>query len=259
MPRFVHGNAQIHYDVFGEGKPLVFIPGIGVGGNIWMPVIEKTAERFQCITIDTRGAGFSNVPRGPYSMADIAEDVAALCRSLDIENPVVAGHSMGGFAALTLLVTVAFPVAGLVLVATGATGAVIRDDFMSAVPGETRNDVVDRIVRHGVGSCASSEMKERLRSLILSRPLRGMGYLSQRAAVTTFDITGDLSRVTVPCCIVHGTDDAVIPIETARAVAEEMDRSTFLPLLGVGHFPIVEAPDATADAVMELASTAFSP
>src|SRR4029450_12739078 len=68
----------IAYDVRGQGPPLVLIQGLGVGRWGWEPVADRLARRFRVITIDNRGIGASDAPRGSYSTRVMAEDVVAV-------------------------------------------------------------------------------------------------------------------------------------------------------------------------------------
>src|SRR5262249_28546575 len=75
MP-YAHVNGiNLHYDVHGQGQPLVFINGLGQPSIAWDPeLIQAMAKTHQVITYDNRGVGLSDKPDEPYSIAQFASD-----------------------------------------------------------------------------------------------------------------------------------------------------------------------------------------
>lgn len=104
MPSLTLNNTQIYYEITGQGDPLLFIHGLGSSGRDWEPQLPHFAQYYQVITVDIRGHGRSGKPVGPYSVAQFAEDVAALMEALAIAPAHVVGISMGGMIAFQLAV-----------------------------------------------------------------------------------------------------------------------------------------------------------
>lgn len=95
----------------GAGIPLVFLHGIAMDHTAWQPVIDMLSSHFRCINVDLVGHGAS--PRGAaYDVFTQAGAVGELISELNLERPVVVGHSFGAFTA-TLLGTMV-PVRGVV-------------------------------------------------------------------------------------------------------------------------------------------------
>jgi pimeloyl-ACP methyl ester carboxylesterase len=89
---------QLAYEERGSGDPLVFLHGITANRRHWEPVVDLLADRFRCINVDLLGHGDS--PRG--SSSDLFTQVGAVGELLDhlgLQDPVLAGHSFGGFVA----------------------------------------------------------------------------------------------------------------------------------------------------------------
>jgi N-formylmaleamate deformylase len=84
----------------GDGKPLVLLHGIGSSGTTWWPVIDDLAKRFRLIVPDWRGHGGSEKPTSGYLIQDYASDLAGLLDALDLERPMIMGHSLGGMITL---------------------------------------------------------------------------------------------------------------------------------------------------------------
>lgn len=95
MPQFERDGARIHYEIAGEGPPLLLVPGIASDGASWAPLLPLLERTFTLIRIDNRGAG-RTVAEGEPTIDDMVRDCAALIDHLGYEKVAVAGHSMGG-------------------------------------------------------------------------------------------------------------------------------------------------------------------
>lgn len=98
-------NDSLELAYFDEGageQTLIMIHGLGSYAPAWGKVIESLKGQYRCIALDLPGYGKSSSGDFSYSMSFFAETVATLIEQLEIENPIVVGHSMGGQIALTL-------------------------------------------------------------------------------------------------------------------------------------------------------------
>lgn len=106
MPRLqVRGRVRIHYREAGSGPPVVLLHGLGSSGRDWEYQLPAFAERYRVIVPDLRGAGESDKPRGPYRIADYAEDTWALLDKLGVGRVSLVGLSMGGATAFEMAAT----------------------------------------------------------------------------------------------------------------------------------------------------------
>ena len=97
-----HG-LRVHYQQVGEGPDVVFVHGITGNLAIWhLHIVPALADRFRVLTYDLRGHGYTDTPPTGYSLDDMAEDLAGLLDALELEQPVVVGHSYGADIALYL-------------------------------------------------------------------------------------------------------------------------------------------------------------
>lgn len=117
MPTLDLDDATVHYDVRGSGPPLVFLHGGWLDRDLWEPQVERFAGEYAVVTPDLRGHGDSTTD-GPFDVARLVTDVAALCEELGAEKPVLVGLSLGSLVAQAFATAHPDRLAGLVLAAT---------------------------------------------------------------------------------------------------------------------------------------------
>jgi esterase len=90
---------KLHYQIQGEGKPLLFIHGLFGSADNWRSMAKYFSKQHQVVNIDLRNHG-----RSPHSdkqsLADMAEDIFELCQQLAISKASILGHSLGGKVAM---------------------------------------------------------------------------------------------------------------------------------------------------------------
>ncbi|MEX1255326.1 MAG: alpha/beta hydrolase [Dehalococcoidia bacterium] len=90
-------GVALHYlDWAGEGPPLVLIHATGFLAQLWRPIAEELSSRFRVVAVDQRGHGDSDKPPDGYRFEALADDLQRVIEALELEAPVVAGHSSGG-------------------------------------------------------------------------------------------------------------------------------------------------------------------
>jgi 3-oxoadipate enol-lactonase len=249
-----NGNGiNIAYERRGTGVPLVLLHGYPLDHSIWEPLVLLLENDFDLIMPDLRGFGGSDSVSKPYGMAEMAEDISLLLDRLGIWQAAVAGHSMGGYVALACARTHPQRVTGLSLVASQ-----VLPDVPEKKAG--RYQEAEEILKNGVREVAegmpakltvSPDLQAWLRALILSqRPLGLAGAL--KAMAERPDSSALLPGADFPVVLIHGEADLLIPVERARRAKVAVPRAYLAEIPRVGHMPMMEAPQATADALKKL-------
>ena len=102
-----------------QNRPIVLLHGLASSSQIWDSVAPLLAESSRVIALDQRGHGQSDKPDTGYGFGSVVGDLDAFLRELDIERPILVGHSWGANVALEYAATYPGRVAGLVLVDGG--------------------------------------------------------------------------------------------------------------------------------------------
>ena len=106
-------NPVLRVKVSGAGRPMVLIPGLTCGGDVWDGAVARYADRYECHVV-TLG-GFAGRPRFDGPFLDTARD-SLLAYVRGLESPVIVGHSLGGVLALELAIAAPGAIGPLVIV-----------------------------------------------------------------------------------------------------------------------------------------------
>jgi len=110
------GGTTIHYLRTGGAKPpLVLLHGLTGNGACWAPVARLLEADFDVVMPDARGHGKSSTPLHGYRYDDHASDVVGLIRPLELNAPILIGHSMGGMTAAVVASRHGHLVSGVIL------------------------------------------------------------------------------------------------------------------------------------------------
>jgi pimeloyl-ACP methyl ester carboxylesterase len=244
MPYAKNGDLDIYYELFGEGEPLVLIMGLGADGPVWEAHREFYKEKFLCIVIDNRGVGKSSKPLGPYSSADMATDVVAVLDELGVKKTRVAGISMGGIIAQSLVLNHPERVISQVLISTWA----VCDDYAKAVfenmkshrmhvkPGQFMEYLQILIFATKFFGEQQSMLKEGQQAADENpAPQPQFAFDAQCDACTGHDTVSRLSEIKVPTLITVGTRDIFTPVAFSKLLHENIEGSKYIEYPDTGH------------------------
>lgn len=247
-------NINLAYERRGKaGTPLILIHGYPLDHSIWDGVALLLENDFDVIIPDLRGFGKSSAVDTPYRMSDFADDIASLLDHLGIEKAILVGHSMGGYVALAFARKYPSRINGLALVSSQA----LAD---SSEGRGKRYKTAEDVVEEGVGIVADA-MVAKLSAVKKVQDFAGLLINAQSKAGVTGalkamaereDSTPILPQFNFPLLLVHGDADALIPIDRAKEIKSSLPAAQLFELQGVGHMPMMEAPQKTADALKHL-------
>lgn len=253
MKKIKLNGIELAYERRGKGTSLMLIHGYPLDHSIWNEVAAQLENDFDLILPDLRGFGESTTIESPYSISDIANDLAALLDSLGVEQTALAGHSMGGYVALAF--AKAFPqrVSGLALVSSQAAADTPerKEGRYKTAADVAQNGV--QIVADAMTDKLSSQqnVQDVIRPLIGKQSVAGVtGAL--KAMAEREDLTSFVAAFGCPLVLIHGNADALIPIDRAREIKAIVPSANLVELAGAGHMPMMETPKETALALKKL-------
>lgn len=246
-------GVELAYERYGKGTPLVLLHGHPLDHTIWEPVLPLLKDDFDLIVPDLRGFGRSETIQIGYSLEDMAADIASLLDHLEIKQATVVGHSMGGYIALVYGRVYSDRIRGMGLVAS---------QIFADLPERRslRYETASEIEKVGVNVIAETfpaklsvnlSLQKQLRETILRQSVHGVAE-SLRAMAGRMDSSDLVVNSIFPIVVVHGTQDALIPIERARDAKKLSTKIHLVEIDGAGHMPMMEESRITADALKML-------
>jgi aminoacrylate hydrolase len=242
MPKIDVGGAEIHYETFGAGTPLLLVPGLGGIGQYWKPNIPALSERYRVIIHDHRGMGQSSRSRIQYSVDQMTSDLIALMDHLKIDAAHLVGHSTGGAIGQTLAVLQPNRLKSLVIYASWTK----NDPFFARV-FEARRAL---LTQAGAAAYVRSTpvflypdwwineniglLEEREKTTIPGFPPAEI-VASRIDAILDFDRTQDLSKIHTPTLVICAKDDILTPPYFSRELARLIPGAKLVELDKGGH------------------------
>ena len=241
-------GVRIAYEVRGAGEPVLLVQGLGYARWGWEPAAERLARDFLVVSFDNRGIGESDVPAGPYTVAQLAADAVAVLDDAGLERVHVVGASLGGMVAQQLAIAYSERVAKLVLVCTTPGGA---DAF--PMPERTVRLFAEVALRRFVENSLAVDggLVETVFRRRLANPFDPAGWQAQAAAGGAWDADGGLAGIEAPTLVLHGTADNVLDHRNAERLGQRIPGARVRLFEGAGHLFWWERPDEFADTVRE--------
>jgi pimeloyl-ACP methyl ester carboxylesterase len=248
-----------------QAPPLLLIHGSGASGASWGLVARALAGHHHVIRVDLPGCGQSP-PVPSYDVPEQAGRVAVLLDSLGMRHVTLAGHSSGGYVATALAEQRPDLVGPLALISTGPSlDALLPQPFilrallappLGPLLGPKRSDVM---IRKGISATTArpvdipGDVVADLRNITyraFRKVLRrNAEYIAERS------VPERLADLDVPVLVIFGAaDPRYEPSSAHQYDAVPNARVEMLP--GVGHVPILEAPEATSELLLGFAAMA---
>ena len=256
MPTAQLGAIDLYYERAGEGPPLLFISGTGGDLRVKPNVFDgPMAKHFDLVAYDQRGLGRSAKPDVAYTMADYADDAAALMDHLGWESAPVIGLSFGGMVAQELVLRHPAKVERLVLGCTspgGAGGASYPFHAIQHLTGEARAKhliPVSDTRRDEAWAKANPDSYAQFVAMgaadpYAGEPGRAMGARRQLEARAGHDTWDRLGQISCPVLIAAGRYDGVALPATQERMAERIPGAQLRFFEG-GHLFMIQDRTAT--------------
>jgi pimeloyl-ACP methyl ester carboxylesterase len=234
----------IHYRDHGAGRPLVFIHGFCDNQQLWSEFIKPFTTEFRVITLDLPGFGKSLLPPVPFTLEDVGDALSSWLTELGLEQPILVGHSLGGYVSLSMLERHARQLSGIVLFhstsyADSEERKKVRDKVMAFVGDNGVAPFMETFVPGLFADKSDPSIPgTRERTLGTSRE----ALIAYAAAMRDRpDRTRLLATSEKPVLILGGMKDSLIPIDDLRKIAQQAPKSELFELPNAAHMGMFEA------------------
>lgn len=226
---FEYRNVKVHYIRYGnkDGKTLVFLHGWGQ--NIEM--MKRLADNFQnndVIIVDFPGHGRSEEPKEVWTLYDFTEMIHELLKSLDVENPILIGHSFGG--KVSLIYASKYNIDRLILFGS---------------PFKTKknpNSLKVKFLKKMKNAPVMKNFAEFAKKHMGSEDYRNASSVMRDILVkhVNEDITQLVKRIKCPTIIIWGDNDKAVPLEDAYELSSFIKDSAVIVYDGCTHYAYLE-------------------
>ena len=259
MPTAHLNGIDTYYERAGDGRPLLFLNASGATLASAALLVKPFTAAADTVAADQRGLGRTEVPPGPYSMADYAADALALADHVGWDTFAMVGVSFGGMVAQEVAVTAPERIERLALLCTspgGPDAASFPLDTLEGLPPDER-------VARGMAVLDSRFTPEWLADhpidkLIVDTFSRGQsaehaldearGLSEQLAARSHHDVVSRLGRITCPTFVANGQFDGIAPPSNGELIAARVPGATFHEYQG-GHLFVFQDPAAFPEVI----------
>lgn len=288
-------NSRIHYTAEGnpEDPTLLFLHGTYSSLHTWSDWVDEFSDEFHIVRLDMPGFGLTGPQtNGGHTLESLIESISDFADAMELSDVTVAGNSLGGGIAWRLSLDRPDLVSRLVLLDAGGATLLARlaGNLMSfgtdIVPRFITPRVLIRLIvrdAYGDKSKVTPELVRRYHDLLLRPGNRravmeiAKSYARDHPAGEADDVydprlpnlpsaynpTPDIldgytiEEVSVPTLFQWGSEDQWLSVEFGTALADRIPGSQFMVYEGVGHIPMEESPENTAqDARKFIAKTA---
>ena len=249
-------GAKIYWDDEGKGLPILLIMGLGWPSYLWYRTRPVLSARYRTIALDNRGVGQSDAPPGPYPIALMAADAAAVLDAAGVKRVHIFGLSMGGMIAQEFALQYPNRVQSLILGCTspGGTHAVLAEPaatqllFSRGLSPEDFSKAINSFIYD------SGTPKERIDQDFVLRKRwypRPEGYIAQLHGILAWEAYSRLPQISAPVLVIHGESDRLVPPANGRIIAERIPGAKLVMIPNASHILGTDQPDAAHHAVLE--------
>jgi 3-oxoadipate enol-lactonase len=251
----VRGAFRITVDGDAAAPALILSNSLGTTLEMWDPQVAAFSEHYRLIRYDARGHGGSPVTPGPYSFADLGQDVLAVLDALGIEQAAFCGISMGGHTGLWLGVHAGSRFSAIAVCNSAAKigtpqgwnerAAMVREGGQAAMQA-LADSSPGRWFTEDFVKAQPAEV-QRAQSWIAG--IVPQGYAACCEALAASDLRDDIGRIITPTLLLAGASDPVTTVADAQAMQAAIPGAR-LAVVPASHLSNLEAPRAFDQAVL---------
>ena len=243
MPYSTRNGLNIHYEVHGEGPPLVLVHANPFDRRLWTYQVSRFSPFYRVIAVDLRGYGLSDKPDAPFTLRDMADDVLGVCADENIHKAIFAGVSVG--SGISLLIATEEPQRAEAVILVGGSSSGPRDveSIVSGFQGRDLGGYLMQLMRGYVAPGFADtpvgkwllqlfvENAHRLNATCIANIFRARG---------SYDMTDRLPDMKVPALVINGEFDGSLAAGTRTASL--IPGAEHFVLKNTGHACCIEDP-----------------
>lgn len=232
-------DLKINYEVKGEGKPLIILHGWLANLHTMDPLTNFLANKFKVYAVDIVGFGESDLPNHPYCSNDFGDFLQKFVEKLQIENPILIGHSNGGRMIINCVGRGLIQARKIVLIDSAGlkrkyslghyvkvyTYKIVKS-ILNLFP---KNEYFDKLRENLIGKFGSADYKNSPE--VLRKTM---------STILAEDLSDLLPNIKVPTLLIWGDQDTATPLEDGKKMEKKIPDAGLVVYKGAGHFSYLD-------------------
>ncbi|MDE5868110.1 MAG: alpha/beta hydrolase [Anaeroplasmataceae bacterium] len=216
-------NLKLHYEVTGEGEPFILLHGWGANLRTFDKLAKDLSGMYKVYTIDLPGFGESEIGV-PLDIYEVVEVIHQFCMNLQINCPILLGHSYGG--RIAIVYASMYQVKKLILVSAAGLKQKLRISKKIKVKVYKIFKKMHLPIKMGSSDYQNADNVKRI----------------MLVKAVNQDLKEEMKKITSPTFLIYGVDDKTTPITLARQIKEYIPDAYLVELEDCGHFPYIDRP-----------------
>jgi aminoacrylate hydrolase len=264
MPFVKLPDAELHYEAFGEGPPLLFLSATAWHGGVWtLHQVPDLSRDHRIVVFDQRGIGTSAASGADFSTKRLAQDAIALLDHLGIRKASLLGHSNGGRVAQLIALDWPDRVEKLILASSGATHAskgipvgMCLEMVEKGYPAYVRDHAIEVGFTKDFVAKNPAKVEALLKERLDNLP-KLENFLRYVVARQESDTTSRLKAIRAPTLVMIGDDEDhgaaadATHMAFAKVLARDIPGAKLMVFPGQGHYYLFMEPEKANAAIRE--------
>jgi pimeloyl-ACP methyl ester carboxylesterase len=265
MPRVRSGDAEIFYEVVGDGLPVVLLHPFPANHELWMRATQALNSRYKLILPDLRGHGDSDIGDGPATMQKHAADLMRVFDDAKVDRAAIAGISIGGYAIFEFWRQQRGRLAALALINTKAQAdnpeaRTARLQAAADVMQHGTEPFLENMVPKLMGKTTRQTRVDLVQGAL--RMMRKMSpediAMVQRGMAGRPDSVATLQTINVPTLVLTGDEDIMAGVAEAELMRQNIPGSQMKVISRAGHYAVWEQPEEAGRILRQFLDSAYT-
>ncbi len=232
---------NIEYCEQGTGTPVLLLHGWGASYDTYRGVINTLKNRCRVVAVNFPGCGNSDTMKTPWTLDDYCDFVLKFMKAVNLENPILFGHSHGGRVTMKLVAE------GLVkspkIVLLDAAGLIPKKSFKQKWRAKSFK-TIKMVLTMPIIKSFSGGLLEKARNHYGSADYNAAPLVLRQTLVSLVntDIRDILHKISCPTLLIWGENDTATPLSDAKIIESLIPDCGLCVLKDSGHFAFCEKP-----------------
>lgn len=232
---------KTEYTEAGSGYPVLLLHGWGSSRNFYNDIIELLSRKYRVVALSFPGCDGSEKMKAPWNNTDYCDFVEEFALKLNMENPILIGHSHGGRVIMELVGKKRMSPPKIIFLDTA--GLIPKKSFKKKAKIATFK-AVKRVLSLPVFFGKNEELIKKARSHFGSADYKAADEVLRKTMVSLVntDLSGMLCEIKCPTLLIWGENDTDTPLEDAKKIEKSISDCGLCVIKGSSHFAFLEKP-----------------